>query len=238
MKRVLSFLLIFIICICVGLNMNAAEKFMSIKPNFDSIRTETQNPNSKYYFPTLMKMYRSNDTIMNLEQYRHLYYGYSFQEDYNPYRKSEFSDVIEPLYFKKKHTNAECDTIMKYAELSLEDNPFDLRQMTFYIIALKEKKKNARASIWQYRLKHLIAAIMSSGAGTQEKPWSVISPSNEYALLNFMNHVVKGHETVGESIDKLLIEPQSSKTPSEFYFDVSRVIDGYDRKFIDKTLKK
>lgn len=211
-----------------------AQKFTIQKPNFDSIKIETQNPNSEYYFPKLMKLYESNDTVMKIDQYRHLYYGYTFQEDYNPYRKSEYSTIIEPLYFKKKHTSSECDTIIKYAEMSLADNPFDLRQMTFFIIALKEKKKFARAAIWQYRLNHLIAAILSSGNGTKEHPWHVIYPAHEYNIVNFMNLVAIKHADVGNNIDYLQVRKEDNKTPDGYYFDVSKIIEIYNKKFTDQ----
>lgn len=88
-----------------------------------------------------MKLFESNDTSMTLDQFRHLYLGYVFQEDYNPYRRSEYSSKVEDLYYRDKHTHAECDTIIKYAELSLKDDPFDLRQMSFLIYAYREKRK-------------------------------------------------------------------------------------------------
>lgn len=225
----------FIIILLAMITLSAqAQKFTVEKPNFDSIKIETQNPESQYYFPKLMKLYESNDTVMKIDQYRHLYYGYTFQEDYNPYRKSEYSNIIEPLYFKAKHTSSECDTIIKYAEMSLADNPFDLRQMTFFIIALKEKKKFARAAIWQYRLNHLVAAILSSGNGTKEHPWYVIYPSHEYNIVNFMNLVAIKHTDIGDNIDYLQVKKKDNKTPEGYYFDVSKILEIYNKKFTDK----
>lgn len=49
------------------------------------------DPASRYYYPKLMGRYEQNETIMNLDDYRHLYYGYLFQEDFNPYRHNEAS---------------------------------------------------------------------------------------------------------------------------------------------------
>lgn len=97
-------------------------------PDMERIAAEVSDPSSKYYYPDLMRRYEANETIMGLDEYRHLYLGYVFQEDYDPYRHSEYSKMVEDQYYKTKHTKAECDTIIKYAELSLNDNPFDLRQ--------------------------------------------------------------------------------------------------------------
>lgn len=233
MKKIFTFGTLILIIVIAAFSVSA-QKFTVEVPDFDKIKADTNDPDSKYYFPKLYSLFQSNDTVMKIEDYRHLYYGYMLQDDYNPYRKSEYSDIIESLYFKAKHTPAECDTIMKYAELSLADNPFDLRQMTFFIIALKEKRKNARASIWQYRLNHLVAAILSSGNGTKEKPWYVISPAHEYNILNFMNYVAIGHEAIGDNIDYLKVKPKNAKSPDGFYFDVSGVISAFNKKFNDK----
>ena len=134
-----------------------AERKLEVKPvDFDRVKQVTQNPKSRYLFSNLERLYRSNtDTTMVLEDYRNLYYGYMFQEDYNPYRQSSYSNKVEQLYYKKPHSRAECDSIEKYAELSLDDNIFDFDQMQFYIFVLKEKKKYARSSVRSLSLIHI-----------------------------------------------------------------------------------
>ena len=173
-----------------------AQKY-EVKPvDFNEIKEATQDTKSKFFFPRLMKEFESNDTSMTAEEYRYLYYGYVFQEDYNPFRESRYSDMIESLYYNKEFTRSECDTIEKYAELSLDDNIFDLQQMEFFIFALKEKKKYARAAIRQFRLNQIIATILSSGKGTAESPWVVTSVSHEYYILNKLGYVATEHQTL------------------------------------------
>lgn len=208
-----------------------AAKFEVKKVDFEKIREEISDPNSKYYYPKLMSSYLSNDTVLDFEGYRHLYYGYTFQEDYNPFRESEFSQEIEPLYYKKEFTRAECDSIEKFAEKTLNDNIFDFRQMNFYIFALREKKKLARASIRQYRLNHLVAAILSSGSGTKESPWVVISPNHEYDLLNFLGYVATDYKELDNKIDYITVNKVSKKSPEGFYFDASRIFEVANEKF-------
>ena len=178
-----------------------AQKY-EVKPvDFNEIKEATQDTKSKFFFPRLMKEFESNDTSMTAEEYRYLYYGYVFQEDYNPFRESRYSDMIESLYYNKEFTRSECDTIEKYAELSLDDNIFDLQQMEFFIFALKEKKKYARAAIRQFRLNQIIATILSSGKGTAESPWVVTSVSHEYYILNKLGYVATEHQTLPGCID-------------------------------------
>ncbi len=198
----------------------------------EAIERAINNPESKYYYPKLMDMYIANDTLMDLEDYRHLYLGYVFQEDYNPYRRSEFSQKIEDLYYKNDHTKAECDTIIKYAELSLRDEPFDLRQINFLIYALREKQKNNIANIWQYRLNHILEAIASTGTGLdQENAWVVINPQHEYNIINFQGYVAESQEYIQPYYDYIRIKKTEEKDPDGFYFNILYILQEYYRKF-------
>ena len=223
---------------CFALSASAAPKEKKIKvetPDMKKIEEEVNNPKSKYFYPKLLQKYERNDTLMQHDEYRHLYYGYIFQEDYNPCRRSEFSDKIESLYYKTKHSRAECDTIIKYAELSLKDNPFDLQQMNFLIYALREKKKIHLANIWQYRLNHLLEAIVSSGTGLdQENAWYVVIPKNEYTLINSLGYIADSQEFVNPYFDYITIQKKKDKDPAGFYFNVKNILEEYYRKYPDE----
>ena len=208
-------------------------KFSINKVDFDHIKKVIVDPNNAYYYPKLMKSCTSNDTTLSIEAWRNYYYGYTFQEDYNPFRESIYSNKVEELYYKQPHSRAECDTIEYYAEKSLNDNMFDLNQMNFYIFILQEKKKHARAAIWQYRLDRLIAAIMSSGRGTKEEPWVVIAPEHEYNIINFLGFVATEHETLDGGIDCIKVQPVAGKSAEAFYFDISRMMQIAALKFPD-----
>ena len=236
MKKILAFLLVVVgISLVAGAVDNEKDsKFKPIAPDMDTIKHNIENPYSNYYYKKLWRKFLSNDTNMSMQEYRHLYLGYMFQEDYDPYRRSEFSEKIQPLYYKKSHTPAECDTIIKYAELSLADDPFDLRQMEFFIYALKEKKKYARASIWQFRLNHLIPAILSTGKGTKEMPWVVTSPIHEYVIINNMGMMAVEHQPLEGDVDYIIVDkPKDKKAPEGYYFDVSMLLKIRHQKFGD-----
>lgn len=236
MRTIFTYITIFFALL--SFSVTAAQnnkKAKTEKPDMDKICLEVNNPASKYYYPKLMAEYERNDTAMQLEDYRHLYYGYVFQEDYDPYRKSEFSKVVEDLYYIDKHTRAECDTIIKYAELSLKDNPFDLQQINFLIYALREKKKINLANIWQYKLNHLLEAIVSTGTGLdQDNAWYVIIPKNEYNIINFKGYIALSQEFVAPFYDHIFIEKKTDKDPDGFYFNIEYILKEYNRKNPEK----
>ncbi len=132
---------------------------------------------------------------------------------------------MEQLYYKDKLTRDECDMIERYAVRALEDNIFDIDQITYYIYALKQKNKHARAAVRQYRLDKLIAAIMSSGHGTKDDPWVVIFPEHEYTIVNFLGYVAKDHVEQENGIDCVKAESETdSSKKKDFYFDVEKML--------------
>lgn len=207
------------------------------KPDLEKIENETLDPSSRYYFPKLLAKYTRNDTIMTPEEYRYFYLGYMFQEDYDPYRVSPYSTKTDDLRLKATHTKEEIDTIRKYAELSLADNPFDLRQMSFLVHVLKEKNKGMSAKIWEYRLEHLLGAIKSTGTGEDmENAWYVIYPAHEYDMVSLLGYNAVDVEYPADGFDRLMVEPDrnAARKPREntngFYFNVKMPSEQYELK--------
>lgn len=218
------------------------------KVDFEEIKKTTMDTtNSRTYFPRLLAAFLRNDTtllndtlpsgeivkgeVMTIEDYRNLYYGYVFQEDYNPFRMSIYSDKLEHLYDKKEFTREESVMIKENAQDALADNLFDLRQMTFFIYVMKEIKKDNLARIYQFRLNHIVAAIMSSGNGTKEYPWVVTSLEHIYNIVNFLGYVAVSHEEIEGGIDYITINKKDNKSPEGFYFDVSKIMEVANIKY-------
>lgn len=212
-------------------------KIVVEKPDLEKIKKETLDPTSPFYFPKLMAKYTRNDTTMTNEEYRNFYLGYMFQEDYDPYRTSPYSGITDDMRLKATHTKEEIDTIRKYAELSLRDNPFDLRQMSFLVHVLKEKRKDMSAKIWEYRLEHLLGAIKSTGTGEDmENAWYVIYPAHEYDMVSLLGYNAVDVEYPADGFDRLMVEPDrnAARKPREntngFYFNVKMPSEQYELK--------
>lgn len=217
---------------------NNKRKITVEKPDLKKIQEITLDPSSPFYFPKLMAKYTRNDTTMTNEEYRNFYLGYMFQEDYDPYRTSPYSGVTDELRMKTTHSKEEIDTIRKYAELSLRDNPFDLRQMSFMVHVLKEKRKDMSAKIWEYRLEHLLGAIKSTGTGEDvENAWYVIYPMHEYDMVQLMGYNATDAQFIEPGTDYLTVEPDAEtarrlrdKVAKGFYFNVEVPQSQYERK--------
>jgi len=216
---------------------DSKRKIKVVKPDLDQIRTVTLDPSSKFYFPKLRKKYEVNDTTMTPEEFRYFYLGYMFQEDFDPYRTSPYSAKTETLRNKPTHTKAEIDTIIKYAELTLQDNPFDLQQMSFLVHVFKESKKFIRAKIWEYRLENLLAAIKSTGTGeTVDDAWYVMYPVHEYDMVQLLGYEAVDAKLIDGGYDYLEVQPDPSdtrkrdKSAKGFYFNVAVPQEQYELK--------
>lgn len=230
-KKYYNYILSLVIMLLLGATAYAQESDME-QPDFNVIKKEVNDPRSPYYYPTLIQKYNSNDTTMTDDEFRYYYLGYTFQEDYNPYRTSEFAHQIDHLYKQnKKLSVAEHENLVKFAKQTLDDDPFDLRQINILIHGLKGLKRYRDAAVWQYRLDHLIDAIISTGDGTTpETAWHVIYPNHEYIILNCLG--MKG-------VDFVFVEPyydyveieKNTRRIEGFYFNVKRILDVYAQKY-------
>lgn len=217
---------------------NNKRKITVEKPDLELIKQQTLDSRSPYYFPKLMAKYVRNDTIMTNEEYRYFYLGYMFQEDYDPYRTSPYSGITDNLRLKSSHSKEEIDTIRKYAEMSLRDNPFDLRQMSFLVHVLKEKRKDMSAKIWEYRLEHLLGAIKSTGTGEDmENAWYVIYPVHEYDMVRLLGYEATDADFIEPGYDYLTVVPDPEtekrlrdKVAKGFYFNVEVPQQQYEMK--------
>lgn len=234
MKSILHILSAVVMALTAVASLSAQSREVEFKrevPDMDEIRRAVNNRKSPYYYPRLMEEYHHNDTLMKLDKFRYLYFGYMFQEDYNPYRPKAFESNLSNIADKKEWTRQECDSVIKYSEMSLEDNPFDLRRMVNLISALKTKGKNNLAKIWQYKLDYILMAIVSSGTGLdEENAWYVIQPEHEYVLLNAMGQMAVKH-VFYEPYYEFITARDEKGTQSGYYFNIQTILDEYYRKY-------
>ena len=142
MRILLSIILSVIVSVGAAAQ-SAGKQLKREKPDLEKIRLETLDSKSPYYYPRLMKEFQRNDTLMKIDKYRHLYLGYMFQEDYNPYRSSQRDIQYNVLDRSRKLTRQECDSVIMYAEKALADNPFNLGEMVMLIKPSGRKAKQS-----------------------------------------------------------------------------------------------
>lgn len=201
-------------------------------PDFDAIERETRDFDSQYYYPRMMDRYLGGDTAFTDKELTYLYYGYTYQEDYDPYRDVKYhTSEVDGIYNKEGHTPAECDTIIKYARLVLDDFPFEFRQMNMLSYAYAQKGDMQKSAFWNTRMRRLLNVILRTGDGLNpETAWYVISSVHEYDIIYCLGLLPAGYTFVEPMYDFIDIKPGSGKKEEGYYFNVSRMLSEYYRK--------
>ena len=257
---------------------NSSRKITVEKPDFARIERETQDPKSEFYFPNLIKIYNRNDTSMTQQQYRNLYLGYLFQEDYDPYRTSPYNQqsdsVLTLVHETKQRLDQMTDSLAKLVkgnaisaheaekqkekvkslykrqlrelativELSLKDNPFDLRQMSVLVHASQEMGNAMKAKIWEYRLENILGAIKSTGSGEDmDNAFYVIYPMHEYNMIQLLGYEPTAVDFPADGFDYISVRPDTdskrriTKPVEGFYFNVANLTHQYELKHPDEA---
>jgi hypothetical protein len=220
MKR--SGFLLFIIFISVQV---IAQKTEFVKPDYPTIRKQVFDNTSEYFYPKLYNRYMAGDTSLNLEHFRHLYYGYTFQSQYIPYQESKYQDKML-VYLKKGTLNTkELNEFIKLAELNLKDLPFDIRTLNILSYSYTQKNDMIQSRIAAFKKASIIKAIFSSGDGLSEQTaFHVIDTSHEFDIINEFGFKYGGASDLSNALCDYLIVQQNEKNIRGYYFDISRLL--------------
>lgn len=201
------------------------------KPDLAAIKEASTNPESKFYYPTLLKSFMANDTTMSDEQFQYFYYGTLFQEDYDPYRQTfrpKELDALKPIYQKHDQSRSERQMVLDYAIAAIEDNPVNIQQLVHRVYTYEKSKKFDLAKIWQYKLNHILLVIASSGDGTTpETARIVVYPEHEYDFLNLAGFMATGQKFEAPSYDVISVKQRNTNDPEGFYYDISEMLHQY-----------
>lgn len=112
MKKTIFTFITMLLLALLPAQLLAQKKLKVEAPDLQKIRTATLDPASEFYYPKLQKLYDTNDTVMTPEQFRYYYFGAMYQEDYNPYRKSDYTDRTDSLLNLNRRALQERDSTM------------------------------------------------------------------------------------------------------------------------------
>lgn len=224
MKRI--FFILPLLTILAAFSLRAADRI-----DLQKIKEETTDEKSKYYYPKLLKMFLSNDTLMDADDYNYFYYGTMYQEDYDPYRNpvnEKELKRIEHLYYQPSHTRAEKEDMLKYATAAIQDNPLDLLQIKNLVYVYEKNKKLNLAKIWKNKLNNLLKTIANSGTGKDsDNAWIVVYPRHEFDFLNISGIGVESSEFQPPYYEQVKVHRKSDKDPEAYYFNLQPVLEQY-----------
>ena len=225
MKRIL-----FLVLFLQWLSFFGQEKKFEA-PDYKKIQTAIKEQKSQLHYAKLMAKFNASDYTMTLEEKRHLYYGYTFQENYSPYSHSIYSDSLRLVLKKETISTEDQEKTIRLSDLILSENPFDLRTINYklYCLKLLNRKDEFKKSIIKMNI--IMDALMSSGDGvTKKTAIYVINTSNEYDLLNLIGFEFGGEQSLIEHYDYLKLAKNKYNIDG-LYFDVSPCLNHLSKKF-------
>jgi len=224
MKKILTSLF----CVLLALSVYCQDGMkMYSKPDFTSLGKTIKDASSPFYFPTLLKRYNADDTTLSIKDYWYLYYGYSFQEAYSPYGKSELNDELKTLLAKKDKTEEEVNKIIELEKAVLKEYPFNLRNLNALVNMYDRKKDTVNADKTYKKMIGIGKAILLSGDGRSDSTaMYVISVEHEYDMIGLMGFEFAGNQKLvqykGSQLDYMKIEKNDAGIGA-LYFNVDRL---------------
>ncbi|NIF03943.1 DUF4919 domain-containing protein [Chryseobacterium sp. Tr-659] len=189
-------------------------------PDYSLIQKNIEDKSSEFYYPKLLRRLKENDTLLTSNQYRHLYFGYTFQKEYKPYKTGKKAEEVAKYYRGEGISQKDLSKGIQLFLDALDENPLDLRTMNYlaYLYHLNNDDSTAKKIAGNFH--GLLSAVLTSGDGlTCETGFHVISVTDEYVLLNRFQMETKSQSMKGKC-DYHEFEKGLYKIPG-LYFDVS-----------------
>lgn len=155
-----------------------------LRPDYPAIQKAISDPKSEFYYPTLLERYRACDTTLTAQQRLHLYYGFVFQKEYDPYDHSD-TEMKKMLHALPSIGDNDCRTLIKMAQEVLEKNPFKVS--AFRVIQYCCDQLDSAELAYKYAIQqHIFAlALIESGNGMNPSTaFYVNEVEHEYFLLS------------------------------------------------------
>lgn len=211
------------------------DAFKTSIPDFKMIETTIKDERSAFYYPALIKRYKNNDTTFTTEEYRFLYYGFSFQDGYSAYGTPKHADELKKIFEKKNLTDDDRDEIIALEKKVMDEFPFNLRNLNV-LINMMEQRGDTIAAVFQIKkLVGIANAIMSTGDGRSEStPMYVINVEHEYDMIGLLGYRSAGQQsllnTKNGSMDKLELQENNEGIKS-MYFNIDRIFASMEKTF-------
>lgn len=220
MKKILYLLVLFAVSAY-------AQTSLPAKINMEQIKKEITDKNGPFYYSNLKNRFLSLDTTLNAEDYKHIYYGFAFDSNYNAL--STENDIL-----RKTAKENNFNLLRKEAEKIINKNPANLKALYYLGYAINQLDSNDyRWKVYLDMYYDMMNVIAKSGDGfTPETAIKVIFVSDEYELIYRYYEMSKSKgQTLEGNYDVLKVEPNEYYKKDKIYFDISEELESEAKAF-------
>jgi hypothetical protein len=193
---------------------------------YNKIYKAISKKKSEFFYPQLFERYLALDTTLSVEEFRHLYYGFTFREEYRPYATPYLQDSLLSYLSRENMYAEEYEVAARLAGELLRQNPFRLRETFIAAVSYEMAGNQEMSSIYFSLYEKQVDAIMSTGDGLSVKTaFTVIYVQDEYELLELLGFRFGGNQQLLKGgYDMLHLEDNNSGITA-LYFDVGRILE-------------
>ena len=193
------------------------------RPDYKAIRKAVTNPKSEYYYPKLLERYKNGDSTFTKMEQHYLYYGYTCQNEYNPYDVSDV-DMKKYLHSVPSLGDDDCRKLIGMAQEVLEKNPFKVSAFRVIFYCCEQLDSTELANKYAHMQRNFALAIIESGNGkTPATAFYVNEVEHEYFLLSLFD-LSPGSQSLesfkGEPFDVLEVD-ENDYGLKKLYFNIS-----------------
>ena len=189
--------------------------------DYKLIGKNIKNSKSEFYYPDLLARFQKGDTTLTLNQKRHLYYGYTFQENFKNFKFNGLLDSISK--YEQLNTNEALLKALDFRKKVLERNPFETGIIDGKLAIYKTQKNKEEFMKGIHQISLIFDTILSSGDGlTKETAFVVTSVSAEYEIMSILGFTPAKDPVVVDKNYEFVEVESNNKNVKGIYFDVSR----------------
>ncbi len=210
-------------------------------PDEDEIFDRTTAAASPYYYPNLLIRYNAGDTTLTVDDYRYLYYGYAFRDEYKPLATNDDLDrtlLVASRLDPDKPRVEDLEAIITSGAAALEQDPFSPKLLNLMAFAYGALGNKEQETAYYDRMQKVIAAIKSTGDGlTQRSPQHILMFDHALDVMT-ADGLIPGKSRVvsrtTEYVPLVVPEQTDGRKVKGLYFDYSRIYrnkpEGYSFK--------
>ncbi len=193
-------------------------------PDNDSLYRAIADGDSPYYYPNLYGRYMAGDTTLTLDDYRHLYYGFAWDENYRPLQSTKETDwILEAFSANREPDSLQCLQIMEHAGKVMLRDPFSPSNLNFMAYACHRIGDYEWERVNADRLEKVLAAIGATGTGLKEdSPWHIIMFSHAIDYLAAQGIEARKPVVVSRAVEYVPYMAENGRNKG-YYFDYSRI---------------
>ncbi len=196
----------------------------------ETLLLEITNTQSENHYTSLRLRFEMGDTTLTLNNYRHLYYGFAYQDDYKPLEVNPYMDKLLLLASELEVDRPNVSILRQIifvAKDALRSDPFNIRVwnlMAYAFGALGDSEAEREAF---RRVQMIIATIKSTGNGLKEaSPQHVLMFDHALDVMAADNLQHNKPLIVSRTVEYIpLVSPRTvdNTKVKGFYFDFGRV---------------